>query len=335
METEQNQQQQQERSDDDLWKEVAQQRGQADEQTQAGSEAAAQQETQPGDEAQTDATQAGQTTGKQDDPLAGLPEPTRKYFEDLQAKVNAQDERLRSQGQQLAKANGTIGGLKQQLDASQAKLQQITPTVDAVAAEKKVAEEQRRKEIEARKKELREQFSEIPGLNEYLDLIVVGADAQPAKADSTRGKPEQREQQSQAGSEWQQRTQADANAGADEPPETERLQLQLELTKRHPDWMDISKTDEFKTWAKAQSAEVKAKIGAWDVEAADAVFKKFKKDQEDAAKIARVEAERQERLRRGSTIQGRGSATTGSDASSTDATWEKVKRDREQARATP
>src|SRR3990167_8553508 len=53
------------------------------------------------------------------DPYAGLPEPTRKLIEGLDTRLKETEGRFKEVNKKLATAHGTIGNLKQRLDASQ------------------------------------------------------------------------------------------------------------------------------------------------------------------------------------------------------------------------
>lgn len=251
---------------------------------------------------------------KEPDPLDGLPEPTRKLIEGLQARVNEYDGRLSKVGQQLATAHGTIGNLKQRLDASQADLGKIKPTVEAVEAQKKAEAEAKAAEKQAKKKELRENLSDLSDMLEYVDMEI--ADAKPAKPEQ---KPEEKKETKPV----------EAEDGHDDATVARLL---VALHEKAPGWKQKRDSREFQKWLPAQSAEIKRKAESWDIDEAASVFTAFDKHIEDAEKVAKVEAERAERLRRGENVQGRGSTQSGN-APSRDDLWEQAKRDREKARA--
>lgn len=95
-----------------------------------------------------------------------------------------------------------------------------------------------------------------------------------------------------------------AKEDAAEPDEHRVLILQRELSDRVPGWQQIKETPEFKAWLPAQNAEILAKSESWNVDEAADVFKAFEKHKSDAAKVAQIEKDRQERLRRGKGVQG-------------------------------
>lgn len=250
------------------------------------------------------------------DPLADLPEPTRKLVESLDATVKEQAARLHEVGQKLATAHGMMGSMKQRLDASQAELQKIAPTMAAVEAQTKAAEQAKAADIAKRRDLLRSKVKEYPDilgegvpedeLDSYLDAVLP-ADVKPVEA----AKLEKREEA------------AEVDTG---PTKEEILQLQVDLADRVPGWRGISKSSEFQAWLPKQPADVQAKAGSWDVNDAASVFEAFNKQKSDATEVARVEQDRANRLRRGETIQARGSSTGNVDTSE-DGLWNQVKRD--------
>ena len=235
------------------------------------------------------------------DRMAGMPEPTRKLIEGLEAKTVEQEKRLHTVGQQLAAAHGNMGHMKQLLDESRATLEKITPTVAAVEADRKAAAKVAADAKALKRTELREKLADLPDVVEYLDMVLP-ADAEPAEVKAVV-KPE-------------------VVKGLD-PEERKVLILQRELSDRVPGWMAKRDSAEWKPWLLAQSAEIKANSESWDVDVAASVFAAFDKHKSDAARVASVEADRQERLRRGEGVKGRGSSTGNVDTSD-DALWKKT-----------
>lgn len=251
------------------------------------------------------------------DPMAGLPEPTRKLIEGLQAKTTEQETRLHKVGQQLATAHGTMGSMKQQLDASRVALEKIAPTIASVEATNKAEADAKAAAKATRIKEAREKLNELPEIADYLDLVLP-ADAKPAMtekpAEVKAEKPEKIEPESL------------------DPDERRVLILQRELSDKVPGWIKKRDSAEFKAWLPKQNADIHARSNSWDVDEAASVFEAFEKHQSDAATVADVERQRQERLRRGEGVQGRGSSTGDVDTGP-DALWNKVKRDRAREKA--
>lgn len=242
------------------------------------------------------------------DPLAGLPESTRNLIKGLEDRITTFD-------RQLGTANGTIGGLKQKLDESLAKLHKITPTVEAVAAEKAV---QAKAEAEVKAKSKEEHRAKArEKLGDFLEPeeldVLLPADAEPAEV---KAEPVNTESSKVL-------------------PEEERrtLILERELSDLVPGWMKTRDTAEFQAWMRGPGAGFLPIIQhSMDVNESASVFKAFEKHKSDAAQVAKVEKDRQERLRRGESIQGRGSSTGDVDTGP-DALWNQVTRDREKARA--
>lgn len=251
------------------------------------------------------------------DPLAGVPEETRKLIEGLKAKTEEQDKRLYDVGQKLATAHGTMGSMKQQLDESRKTLEKFAPVVATVEDQKKVAEQQAADEAIAKRKALREKLADFPDVLEYVDSVLP-ADVKPAAKDEPKTVVENK-----------------TDVVTDAPDAAEKIRvltLQRELSDRVPGWLKIRETPEFKAWLPAQNAAIKAKCESWDPDESASVFKAFEQHKVDAAKVAQVEKDRQERLRRGESVQGRGGSAGNADTGS-DALWDKVKRDRAKAQA--
>ena len=264
--------------------------------------------------------------GAEPDPLDGLPEPTRKLIEGLQKTTTEQAERLKNANQQLARVNGTMGSMKQRLDESQAQLKKITPTVDAVQAQKEAEEKAKREAQLQKRKELRERLGDLPDVLEYIDSVIPPPkDDEPAAGATDDGQPKPGEGGAPA--------KTDAPAESELTPDERRvLILQRELSDRVPGWMKTREEPEFKTWVSSQSADIKAKYESWDVEDAAGVFKAFEKHKSDAAEIARVEKDRQDRLSRGEGPSGRSTTNAKVDPAG-EASWDRVTRDRERAKA--
>lgn len=254
--------------------------------------------------------------GMTDDPLAGLPEPTRKLIEQIQAKTVEQDESLKTVGQKLATAHGTIGNLRKQLDDSLATLRQMQPTVEAVKAQEKEKADTAKAEMAKKKAEVRERLSDLPDVLEYLDMVAP-ADEKPAVEQKPEQIPEQKPEPARE---------------APSQDEVTVIKLQNALHQKVPGWVQKRDSKEFQEWLPTQSEEIKRRAESWDVDEAASVFQSFDKHMNDAAKVARLDADRQARLRRGETVQGSGTAQTGTDASP-DSLWEKAKRDRAKARS--
>ena len=247
-----------------------------------------------------------------EDPLAGLPEPTRKLIEQIQAKTVEQDANLKDVGQKLARAHGTIGNLTKQLGDSLKTLTQMKPAIDAVQAKEQAEADAKQAEKLARKTQLREELADIPGVVEYMDMVI--PDVKPEVKPEPKAEP----------------TELPADREA-------MLIAQRELSDRHPGWMALtSKTapsgKDFQQWKAKQPDDIQALAESDDVADADKMLTLFKKHKEDAARVAQVEADRAARLRRGESVQGRGTALQGEDTSE-DALWDKVTRDRAKARA--
>jgi hypothetical protein len=248
-----------------------------------------------------------------DDPLAGLPEPTRKLIEGLNAKTAEQEKRLHDVGQKLATAHGTMGSMKQQLDESRNLLAKFAPIAQDVEAKKKTEAEQKAAEKTVKLKAAREKISEYTDITEYLDLVLP-ADVKP----EDNAKPEV--------------VKAEVKPDSIDPDERRVLILQRELSDEVPGWMKKRDSTEFQAWLPKQSQDVQAMAQSWEVGEAVKVFKLFDKHTSDAAKIAQVEKDRQERLRRGESVQGRG-GSNGNVDTSPDALWNQVARDRARARS--
>ena len=281
------------KNEDQLWEQVNQDRA---------TRAAGEDQVIPNPEAASEAS----------DPLAALPEDTRKIIKELDEKVKKSDEQLAILDRKFGTANGIIGNLKQRLDESQAKLKEVEPIIHASAATRKAEAEAEAAEREAKRKAAREAVSELsPEFVEFVDMTV--ADLKPAQPE--QAKPAQV-------TDKQERDQVDI------------LTMQLDLSDKAPGWRKTKQEPEFVAWITAQPIEVQQKVGGWDVDEIASVFNSFEKHKNDSATVAQVEKERKERLSRGSSIQGRGSSVGNVDLSA-DAAWEKVKRDREKLRASP
>lgn len=252
-----------------------------------------------GEDAQALEAQKGEV-----DPLSVLPEPTRKLIEGLDEKVKLANEQIGMLDRKLGTANGIIGGMKQRLDESQVKLKAIDPVIEATAAARKVEAEAQAAAREQKRSDMREQF---PELAEYVESTV--AELKPAIVNpAPNAKPA---------------------VGEDE---VKTLKLLLDLSDKAPGWKQVRDNPEFQAWIPNQPAETQAILNGWEPDAIAGVFKAFEKHKVDSVKVAQVERERQERLRRGGGIEGRGSSVGSADLS-VDAAWEKVKRDRAKANA--
>ena len=260
------------------------------------------------DRASTPADDAIVPVTNEADPLAGMPEPTRKLIESLNTKTTEQEKRLHDIGQKLATAHGTMGNMKQQLDASRDMLAKFTPVVQDVEARKKAEAETAAAAKATKLKEAREKISEYTELTEYLDLVIP-ADVKPEAKPEVKSEPESLN-----------------------PEDRRILILQRELSDEVPGWMKKRDSAEFQAWLPKQSQDVQAKAQSWEVKEAVEVFKLFDQNTNDAAKIAQVEKDRQERLRRGESVQGRG-GSNGNVDTSPDALWNQVARDRAKARS--
>lgn len=271
------------------------------------------------DEAPADAQPAGDgiaaTEAKADDPLAGLPEPTRKLIESLQSKVGESETRFKDMGQKLATAHGTIGNLKQRLDESQAKLTQIEPVVKTVTDAEKAKVDAAAQEKLAKRKALRERLEDLPDIAELYDMVFDG-DGKPPKVDEKPVEPGEQQ----------------IDRGDVEPPKHMVEALREALEERCPGWESKRTSQPFKDWLAAQTDEVKGKLGSWKVSDSASVIEAFDKHVSDSATVSAVEKERQERLRRGESVQGRGGGGKGADGGDPDALWNKVARDRERER---
>lgn len=246
--------------------------------------------------------------GNQENPLAGLPEATQKLIKDIQAKTVEQDSLLKEANKKLATAHGTIGNLSQKLNENLKEFARIKPVVEKVESTAKAEEAEAQAKKAARIKELGESMDELPEIKEYLDLQLSGIKTAEPAAPKADDKP------------------------AEETSEHIRVRLtaERELSDRHPKWIDTIRSTEFQTWLSKQPDDIKALGASENVADADTMLTTFKKHKEDATEIARVEAERKERLRRGETVEGVGPGSKGGDPSK-DGLWSKVKRDREKA----
>lgn len=255
------------------------------------------------------------------DPLAGIPEPTRKLIEEIDAlkeDLSSTKVELKTVAQRMATVNGMYGTVKQQLDASQVELKAIRPVVETVETQKKEAADKAALEKAARLKAEREKLMEYPDFPELLkhvdELISdVKPAEQPKPAPATQAKPE-------------------ATQAPD--PEVAKIAVLADtLTELRPDWRAKRKDPAFDPWLAKQPADIQAKFETYSVADAISVLDAFEKHLGDAAKVAAVEKERQDRLRRGEGINGRGGSQQHVDGSSPDALWNKVRADREKARA--
>ena len=257
------------------------------------------------------------------DPLAGLPEPTRKLIEGLQTKAARFDEldaRLRETNQKLATAHGTAGNLKQRLEETQARLEKVLPTIEAVEGDRKAVADAKTVEHKAARDKARASLADI--LDPDVVDMILPADEKPA----AEAKPEPK-------SEPKPEVKPEPKPEPAAEDERRVLILQRELSDLAPGWMTTRGTPEFKAWAVGPGKQLyDSKADSWDVKEAASVFQAFAKHKSDAATVAQVEKDRQERLRRGESIQGRGSSTGDVDTSE-DALWNKVKRDRAKAQA--
>ena len=244
-----------------------------------------------------------------EDPFAGLPEPTRKLFEQIQAKTDEQDKALKEVNQKLATAHGTIGDLSKRLKDNLAELAKVKPAIDAVTAASKEEEAQRVAAKKVELEELNEQMGEFPIIKKFIDTKF--ADVKPAAVEKPKQVDEEQETPEQLAA---------------------RLTAERELSDRHPKWIELVKTEEFQNWKKKQPEDVQALGKSEAIEDADKLLTKFKEDQKNTAEVARVAAERKERLERNQNIDGTGAASKHVDTT-TDALWQKVKRDRERDKA--
>jgi len=252
------------------------------------------------------------------DPYAGLAEPTRKLIEGLDTRLKETEGRFTKVNKQLATANGTIGNLMQKFDASQAELARIAPTVAEVEARKKAEAEAAARAKAEKRKALRERLSDLPDVAELMDEVLP-ADAEPAAKAEPKAEPKKEPEKK------------NAEPAALAEDEKARLIREREMSDRHPKWIELIRSKEFKEWRDAQPEAVRALGASDDIDDADKMLTLYKKHKEDAAKVAQVEKERAERLRRGEGVQGRGSSTGDVDTGP-DALWNRVKRDREKAR---
>src|SRR3990167_6687577 len=135
-------------------------------------------QTRAGESDQPVVSEAGKAEAAPD-PLDGLPEPTRKLIEGLQAKTANYDSRFQKMNQQLATANGTIGNLKQRLDESQVKLQKTDPVIAATEAQKKADEKTAAEARVAKRAAAREKLADVFEADVVDELMP--ADAKPAE----------------------------------------------------------------------------------------------------------------------------------------------------------
>lgn len=264
-----------------------------------------------------------------DDPFAGLPEPTRKLIEGLQANDARRDSEMRTLRGQVDTAHGTIGSLKQDLQKSQERLTTMQPTVDAAATAAKAADAEKliaeRKRIEAARTKLADLLEP-----EELDLLLPlpkEKPAEPAPAAAASATPSPTPTPTPAPAPAQP---VPSQRASPAPEVVAALHEAMEIA--HPGWLETRKSPEFKAWFAAAPAETKALQDSWSAKDTAKIFDGFKKHQADAAEVTRLAAERDGRLRRGEGPTGRGSAAPGAPASGPDALWEQAKRDREKQR---
>jgi hypothetical protein len=230
-----------------------------------------------------------------------IPESTQKLLDEidrLKEAVTKQGSEIQTVGKHISTINGVFGNMKQQVA-------KIAPTVEAVEAERLAVKQAVLDAANAKRAELRERVSEIPDLVEYIDSVM------PAKPEDT--KP--------------------ADKSSDDA-DIEQLKmdkeiaiLQGQLSDVVPGWRTIRKEPEFQKFLETNPTLKKIALESLDVTESAGVFQTYKEQKDAAAKVAQVEKDRQERLRRGETPQGRGT-TNASNGDDGDA-WERVKKDRE------
>lgn len=259
-----------------------------------------------------------------DDPLSGLPEPTRKLIEGLQANDAARAAEQQKLRRELDTAHGTIGSLKQDLQKNR---EQLQPTVDAVTAASKAADAEKlateRKRVEAARAKLADLLDP-----EELDLLLPlpkEKPAEPVSAQAPAPAPAAPAAPAAAAPAPAPQPAPSAPAAGPAPEVVTALHEAMELV--HPGWRQTRESPEFKTWFNTAPDEVKALSKSWSAADTAKIFDAYKKHTKDAAEVARLEADRNERLRRGEGPQGKGSAAPGAPASD-DALWERAKRDR-------
>ncbi|CAB4145038.1 hypothetical protein UFOVP891_43 [uncultured Caudovirales phage] len=283
--------------------------GQQENQEQQQTEQEAQDEAM-WDRVQQDRTSTIADEGDQADPLAGLPEPTRKLIEGLTKTVQEQDGRLKEVGQKLATAHGTMGSMKQQLDVSRDLLQKLTPAAESINATRKAEEKAEQDAIAAEREAALEEVREVfPNFVKAFPNLLT--DAKPVKQEVQE--PEQA-----------------VNQGPVVDPQVVRLQL--DLTDLSPGWRAKVATAEYQQWINANPDMKRIADHSLDVKESASVLTAFDKHRSSTQQVAQVEKERQERLRRAEGIRGRGGSTGNMD-SSEDALWNKVTNDRAKARA--
>lgn len=254
------------------------------------------------------------------DPLAGLPEPTRKLIEGLKKQVDDGEGRFKDMGQKLATAHGTIGNIKQRLDASQAEVQRIKPLIKTVEDAEKVKTDQAKQAKATAVTELRERLADFPDFLAYMDIIAPPADAKPAAATPVI--------------ETEAAPQAETKPVTQDPQPTQEVidALRESLEERCPGWEAKRRSKEFNEWFATQADEVKARLESWKVKDSASVIEAFDKHVKDSATVAAVSTDRQERLRRGGGMEGRGGSQADG-AGDPDSLWNKVKGDRKRERA--
>lgn len=233
-------------------------------------------------------------------------ESTQKLLDEidkLKEAVKQQGTEVKTVQQHVSRVNGLFGNMKQRVE-------QMAPAVDHVQATRAAEEKARREETEQRRVALREKVVDLgmPELVEYIDTVAPKADDKPVTTPAT---PVQ-----------------------DEVSADERLKiadLQRQLSDEVPGWMRMRDSAEFKTWASQQPPEVhKIMAESLDVQESAGVFKAFLLHRDEAVKVAKVEQERQARLRRGEMPTGRG--TTPANADDAGDGWDRVTRDRARER---
>lgn len=255
------------------------------------------------------------------DPLEGLSEPARKLVTELQTSVRSQAEQIAKAQRSIDTANGTLGNLKQDLTKSNERVQ---PVIDATAAEKQRTEaakvEAQRKVVMSARDKLKD-LLEPEELDALFPLPPEKPTPTPTPVATATPTP------STATPTPTSSTPTPTPGPSADPDKGVQQRLQSDVALVHPEWLKERASAEFKQWFPTAPAEIQALAGSWKATDTIKIFDAFKKHKDDAAEVARLEAERQSRLNRGGGPQTRGGSGASGAAGAGDP-WEQAKRDR-------
>lgn len=267
------------------------------------------------------------------DPLADLSEGTRKIIQDLRDADARRETELKGVKDNLSKAHGTIGNLKQQVEKQGQRVEPVITRVEATEVAAKAAAKEARLKKRA---DLRSKLGELPDILAYLDEFAPLSDDDEAETKATVDAAAKKAADEKAAADKveadelaKQRQQATGN-----PTEVEVRAEQRVLTVLHPNWTTERATPEFKDWwTNHAPAEVKKLATAWKAEDTAKIFDAFKKHKDATVDADELDAERTARLARGDGVQGRGGQRKDAAAGGDDAIWNQARRDRDKAKA--